>query len=79
MLEVVKTQFIGFDTAICEVCDNYTPHVFIDEAGEDGCLICWEAYGEIHQAVIKMLQLDGVSKPKMSDPYVRFIVVRKDK
>jgi len=48
MLEVVKTQFIGFDTAICEVCDNYTPHVYIDEAGEEGCLLCWEAYGEIN-------------------------------
>ena len=30
---------------ICEICDNATPQIFIDEAGEFGCQICFEAYG----------------------------------
>ena len=29
----------------CELCDNYTPSVFIDEAGENGCQTCYDAYG----------------------------------
>ena len=31
--------------AICEICDNYTTQVWVDEAGEFGCQICYEAYG----------------------------------
>lgn len=46
MLEVVKTQFIGFDFGMCEVCDNHTPRVEVDD--EIGCLICYEAYGELN-------------------------------
>ena len=47
MLQVTKTQFIGFDFGMCEICDNHTPRVEID--GDTGCLICWEAYGELNQ------------------------------
>ena len=39
---------IGLDFAFCEICDNYTPNAFIEEAGENGCQYCWDAYGEIH-------------------------------
>lgn len=39
---------VGFDFAFCEICDNYTPNFFIEEAGESGCQYCWEAYGEVH-------------------------------
>ena len=46
MLEVTKTQFIGFDFGFCEICDNHTPRDF--QEGEECCLICWEAYGEIN-------------------------------
>jgi hypothetical protein len=31
--------------ALCEICDNATPQMFIEEAGEFGCQICFEAYG----------------------------------
>ena len=48
MLEVVKTQFIGFDFGMCEICDNHTPRVEVD--GETGCLYCYEAYGELNQS-----------------------------
>ena len=41
---------VGFDFAMCELCDNYTPQIFVEEEQEYGCEICWEAYGEIHQA-----------------------------
>jgi hypothetical protein len=29
----------------CELCDNYTPSVFIEEAKEYGCETCFDAYG----------------------------------
>lgn len=34
--------------SFCEICDNHTPQVWVDEAGEFGCQYCWEAYGEIN-------------------------------
>ena len=36
--ELVNVEF-------CEICDNYTPEIWIDEAGENGCQICFDAYG----------------------------------
>ena len=30
----------------CEVCDNATPQVWVEEFGEGCCQYCWEAYGE---------------------------------
>ena len=36
--ELVNVEF-------CEICDNYTPEIWIDEAGENGCQYCFEAYG----------------------------------
>ena len=36
--EMVNVEF-------CEICDNYTPSVHIEEAGEYGCQNCYEAYG----------------------------------
>lgn len=46
MLEVVKTQFIGFDFGMCAICDNHTPRVYVEDFGQECCLICYEAYGE---------------------------------
>ena len=34
--------------SVCELCDVVVEKVFIAEAQESGCEICWEAYGEIH-------------------------------
>jgi hypothetical protein len=36
------------DVAFCEICDNYTPQVFVVEENESGCEYCWNAYGEIN-------------------------------
>jgi hypothetical protein len=36
------------DFAMCEICDNYTPQVFVVEEKESGCEYCFEAYGEIN-------------------------------
>ena len=67
MLEVTKTQFIGFDFGFCAICDNHTPRQYIPEADEEGCLICWEAYGEVHQVkcltpVLVSKQLERIDK-----------------
>lgn len=43
-----NTSTLALDVAFCEICDNYTPNSYIEEAGENGCQYCWEAYGEIH-------------------------------
>ena len=36
--------------SVCELCDVVVEKIFVAEEGEYGCPICWEAYGEIHQA-----------------------------
>ena len=33
----------GMDFSLCEICDNLTPVLWIDEEAE--CLYCVEAYG----------------------------------
>ena len=38
------------DFAMCEICDNYTPQVYVASEQDSGCEYCWDAYGEIHQA-----------------------------
>ena len=34
--------------SVCELCDVVVEKVFVVEAGEYGCEICWSEYGEIH-------------------------------
>jgi hypothetical protein len=41
MMKLEKMVNVEF----CEVCDNYTPNVHIEEAGEYGCELCYNAYG----------------------------------
>ena len=36
--------------SVCELCDVVVEKVFVQEADEYGCEICWSEYGEIHQA-----------------------------
>ena len=36
---------IGF----CEICDNHTPRIWVDEFEQDCCEICYLAYGECNQ------------------------------
>ena len=37
------------DFAMCEICDNYTPQVFVESEQDSGCQYCFEAYGELNQ------------------------------
>jgi hypothetical protein len=32
--------------AFCEICDNYTPRVYVEEFAQECCEYCFEAYGE---------------------------------
>jgi hypothetical protein len=34
------------DVAMCEICDNYTPRVYVEEFEQECCELCYEAYGE---------------------------------
>lgn len=36
--------------SVCELCDVVVEKILVAEEGEYGCPVCWEAYGEIHQA-----------------------------
>jgi hypothetical protein len=40
-----KIQIQEQRLAICEICDNYTTQVWVEEAKEFGCEICFDAYG----------------------------------
>ena len=37
------------DVAMCEICDNYTPRVYVEEFEQECCEYCFEAYGECNQ------------------------------
>ena len=32
--------------AMCEICDNYTPRVYVEDFQQECCEYCFEAYGE---------------------------------
>ena len=32
--------------AFCEICDNYTPRLWVDEFAQECCELCYNAYGE---------------------------------
>jgi hypothetical protein len=34
------------DVAFCEICDNYTPRLWVDEFAQECCELCYNAYGE---------------------------------
>ena len=37
----LNTKF-GF----CEICDNHTPRLFVEEFGQECCEYCYNAYGD---------------------------------
>ena len=37
------------DVAFCQICDNYTPRVYVEEFAQECCEICYDAYGECNQ------------------------------
>lgn len=45
----VSTSVPTGDFAMCEICDNYTPQVFVQSEMDSGCQYCWDAYGELNQ------------------------------
>lgn len=62
MNNIQTVTVIAGEFGFCEICSNPTPRV--DVSGEIGCQYCWEAYGEINQALPKRYQkrLDKVVK-----------------
>lgn len=57
MMKLEKMTNVEF----CEICDNYTPEVFVEEAGEYGCQNCYEAYG------VEMMEFQKMKIKKVSD------------
>ena len=57
MMKLEKMTNVEF----CEICDNYTPSVHIEEAGEYGCQNCYEAYG------VEMMEFQKMKIKKVSD------------
>ena len=45
-IEIKRKEFQMF--SVCELCDVVVEKVFVEEADEYGCEICWSEYGEIH-------------------------------
>lgn len=43
---------VGF----CEICDNATPRIFVEEFAQECCELCFEAYGECNQYDYSHLQ-----------------------
>ena len=54
MMNLVEKVNLGF----CEICDNYTPRVYVDEFAQECCELCYEAYGECNQPKCQQLELE---------------------
>ncbi len=37
------------NVGMCEVCDNYTPRLYVEEFEQDCCELCYLAYGDCNQ------------------------------
>lgn len=37
------------NVALCEVCDNFTPRLYVEEFEQECCEYCYEAYGDCNQ------------------------------
>ena len=48
MMNLVKEN-VGFDFGMCEICDNYTPRLYVEEFEQECCEYCYNAYGECNQ------------------------------
>ncbi len=48
---------------VCEICDVVVEKVFIEEEQETGCKFCWDAYGEIHQAIWRVAIVNVSGNP----------------
>ena len=44
MMNLLKVN-VG-NVAMCEICDNYTPRVYVEEFEQECCEYCYEAYGD---------------------------------
>lgn len=40
----VKT--VIYDFGFCQICDNHTPRVYVEEFEQECCALCYEAYGD---------------------------------
>ena len=34
------------NVGLCEICDNYTPRIYVEEFAQECCEYCYNAYGE---------------------------------
>lgn len=48
------------NVAMCEVCDNYTPRLYVEEFEQECCELCYNAYGDCNQLsqVCASIQID---------------------
>lgn len=38
--------FEMLNVGFCEICDNSTPRVYVEEFEQECCKLCYDAYGE---------------------------------
>ena len=50
-------NLLKVNVGMCEVCDNYTPRVYVEEFAQECCEYCFEAYGECNQYEIQRIRL----------------------
>ena len=43
-MSVVKETKVN--VALCEICDNYTPRLYVEEFEQECCEYCYVAYGD---------------------------------
>jgi hypothetical protein len=39
-------NLLEINVGLCEICDNYTPRVYVEEFEQECCKLCYDAYGE---------------------------------
>ena len=42
----VQMMNLVLDVAFCEICDNHTSRVYVEEFAQECCELCYDAYGE---------------------------------
>ena len=41
-----KMNLLEINVGLCEICDNYTPRVYVEDFEQECCKLCYDAYGE---------------------------------
>ena len=40
------------NVGLCEICDNFTPRLWVEEFNQECCELCFNAYGECNQHLL---------------------------